>query len=127
MTPRPFQFSSGLAALALGTLGTLATMAPAAMAHPHSPNALMSCQRMVQVGSNTSSFPRVAVGCGTNVNGLRGYVSPSTLYQWLNSGGRGVVISESQEVSPNQWGPHTMTISGRQAYDAKGNNVIVIP
>lgn len=117
---RPFQL---LTATALA-LGTLATMAPA-MAYPPQPHTVRSCQQLVQSGS--VSFPRVAVGCGTNPDGPRGYVNASTLYRFINNGGRGIVISESQELSPNQWGPHSIRISGRQFYDAKGNNVIVIP
>jgi len=126
MTSRPLRFFA-LAAL------TLSLTTTAAMAHPPRPRLLpvptpppISCQEMVQVQS-VSAFPRVAVGCGMDPNGPRGYVNASTLYRFINNGGRGIVISESQEISPNQWGPHPMGINGRQAYDAKGNNVIVIP
>lgn len=104
----------------------LGTMAPAAMAHPHQPQRHASCQQMVQSGS--VAFPRVAVGCGINPNGGRGYVSSAALYDFIRKGGRRIVISESQEVSPNQWGSHSIRIPGsKQMFDAMGNNVLIIP
>jgi len=118
MTSRIRSFAaSGLAALALGT------MAPA-MAHPPQPRTVVTCQQLVQSGS--VSFPRVAVGCGTNPDGPRGYVNASNLYKFIKNGGRGIVISESQELSPNQWGPHSIGINGQQVYDSRGNNVLII-
>jgi hypothetical protein len=122
LTLRPFQLLTATALVALGS----AIMAPAAMAKPHQPQRhAITCQQMVQSGS--VSFPRVAVGCGTNPNGPRGYVSSAALYDFIRKGGRGIVISESQEVFPNQWGPHSISIPGNQMSDAKGNNVLIIP
>lgn len=120
LTLRPFQL---LTAIVLGS----AIMAPAAMAKPHQPQRYaITCQQMVQSGS--VSFPRVAVGCGINPNAGRGYVSSAALYDFIRKGGRGIVISESQEVFPNQWGPHSILIPGsKQVFDVKGNNVLIIP
>lgn len=114
MTLRPFQL---LTAIALGA------MAPA-MANPHLHTA-GSCQKLVQL--SRGGFPRVAVGCGINPDGPRGYVNASNLYTFIKNGGRRIVISESQELSPNQWVPHSIPITGKQMFDAKGNNVLILP